>query len=470
MNHNRLLMVLLFFSALLQGHNTEVEKPASRPNVLFICVDDLRPELGCYGARQIQSPHIDKLASEGLLFNRAYCNVPVCGASRASLLTGILPTKTRFVNYKTYVSKDTPEAKTLPQVFKENGYSTYSVGKVFHHRDDCESQSWTEPNWMGGSEKLNFQLALDPTTRDSLSERGRGRVYESPDVADIAYPDGKIALQTIEYLQKLSATNEPFFLACGFIRPHLPFYAPKKYWDLYPRDSISLADNRYLPEHAPEALHGSGEFNSYHLAGLAPKSDEFHQVMKHGYLASVSYVDKLIGDVLAAVENLGLAENTIIVLWGDHGWHLGEHDFWGKHNTMHLAMKVPLIIKVPNGAKGKQSNALIETTDIFPTLCDLTGLTQPDQLHGKSFVKVLDNPEKSFRKYAYSRFVRGDAIITDRYSYTHYSGEKEEIMLYDLKNDPDENENIAMDPINKSIVEEMQHLLLDAESRAKAIK
>ena len=459
------LPVLLCFTQV--SCNLKKEATESKPNILFILVDDLRPELGCYGADQVLTPNIDKLASEGLQFNRAYCNVPVCGASRASLLTGILPTKTRFVRYNTYVSKDAPNAKTLPQVFKENGYSTYSVGKVFHHSDDSETQSWTEPSWMSEDGNDNYRLALDPSTQAKLSERGRGRIFESPDVPDAAYPDGKIALKTIEHLRKFKDTKEPFFLACGFIRPHLPFYAPKKYWDLYDRDSIQLANNRYLPQNAPEALRGSDEFLTYHLAGLQPNSDDFHQVMKHGYLASVSYVDRLIGDVLAEVENLGLTENTIIVLWGDHGWHLGEHDFWGKHNTMHLALQIPLIIKIPDGTNGKQSNATIETTDLFPTLCELAGLERPEQqLHGKSFVELFDKPETAFRQHAYSRFIIGDAIVSDRYSYTRYSGENEGIMLYDLKYDPDENENIAMKPENKTIVEEMEQLLLDAESRA----
>lgn len=448
---------------------TEAEKQAAKPNVLFILVDDLRPELGTYDAAQVISPNIDKLASESLQFNRAYCNVPVCGASRACLLTGILPTHSRFVNYLATVTKDAPGATTLPQVFKENGYRTFSVGKVFHNREDCATQSWSEPNWVSEDGDSNYRLAFDPTTNDVLSKKGRGRFYELPEVSDGAYPDGKFAQKTIDHLKQLKESKEPFFLACGFVRPHLPFYAPKKYWDLYNRDSIQLATNRHRPDQAPQALRGSTEYNQYHLAGMDIKSDTFHRVMKHGYLASVSYVDQLIGNVLQTLEELKLAENTIVVLWGDHGWHLGEHEFWGKHNTMHLATRIPLMIKVPGQTTGSETQALVETIDVFPSLCELAGLELPAQLHGKSFVELLKKPDASFREYAYSRFKNGDAIITDQYSYTRYSGKKSGVMLYDLTNDPAENKNIAVDKTNKILLDQMEQMLQEVEAKAKII-
>lgn len=405
-----MLFVLLSFAGAAQNSN--------KPNVLFICIDDLRPELGCYGAEQVKSPNIDQLASEGLLFNRAYCNVPVCGASRASLLTGVLPTSNRFVQYDTYAEKDAPTAKTLPQVFKEAGYTSLSVGKVFHHHDDTEDRSWDEPVFLNRGKSYDFQLSLDSLTQKYRSKRGRGRVYEHPNVDDWQYPDGQTAIKTMELLERFKKSGKPFFLASGFIRPHLPFYAPKKYWDLYNPDSIRIADNQFRPQNAPEALKGSGEFYSYHLAGMKPKSEQFHRVMKHGYLACVSYVDKLIGDVLNKLKELELDDNTIVVLWGDHGWHLGEHNFWSKHNTMHLSLRVPLIIKAPNYQYDVSSDAIIESSDIYPTLCELANINLQKTVQGESFVKLLKSPKKDFRTYAYSRFVNGDAVVTKDYSFT----------------------------------------------------
>ncbi|MDO6803019.1 sulfatase [Wenyingzhuangia sp. 1_MG-2023] len=461
---------MVFFSS-CRTYQISKKEPLvkSSPNVLFIMVDDLRPELGCYGASQVISPNIDKLASKAVLFNKAYCNVPVCGASRASILTGILPTLNRFVQYDALAEKDVPKAKTLPQQFKEAGYKTFSIGKVFHSKHDSEQKSWSEPAWRKYQEEedeLNYRLSLDPKTLNHLSKRGRGSIVESPDVDDWQYPDGQTALKTMKKLEILKDSGEPFFLACGFVRPHMPFYAPKKYWNLYNRDSIELADNIFRPKDAPKALHGSGELKNYYLNGMKRNSEEFHRVMKHGYLASVSYTDKLIGDVLSKLEDLNLDKNTIIVLWGDHGWHLGEHNFWGKHNTMNLSLKVPLMIKLPNINKGNTSNAIVESVDLYPTLCELTGVKPPETLQGKSFVKNISNPKLSFREYAYSRFLDGDAITTKEYSFTEYTGKKPGMMLYNLKIDPEENENIANKPENKEVVKQMLELIKLAKKRA----
>ena len=278
-----------------------------------------------------------------------YCQVPVCGASRASLMTGILPTARRFRSYKTRADQDVPNATSLPQTLKDAGYTTISNGKIFHHRGDCDERSWSEPAWRPEIDHLHSH---DPETARRLSKRKRGRIYESPDVPDDAYLDGHVAQKTIHDLRRLKQAGKPFFLACGFIRPHMPFYAPKKYWDLYERDKIEIADNRYRPKGAPKELRGSGEYASYHRADFKVNSDAWHRMMRHGYLACTSYVDKLTGDILAELERLGLADNTIVVIWGDHGWHLGEHNFWGKHNTMHLSTRVPLIVKVPGKEGG----------------------------------------------------------------------------------------------------------------------
>jgi iduronate 2-sulfatase len=460
------LLLLLMMTVCAAG------KAVERPNILFIAIDDLRPELGCYGGPQVKTPHLDALASQGMRFDRAYCQVAVCGASRASLMTGILPTRKRFRSYLTRADKDVPHAATLPEAFKKSGYTTISNGKLFHHRDDSEAESWSEPAWRpDGGHATSF----DPeTTRRLSAKKKRGRIYEMPDVTDDAYPDGKIAEKTIGDLQRLKQAastgsgqaRKPFFLACGFVRPHMPFYAPKQYWDLYPRDEIEIANNRFRPKGAPKDLRGSGEFRSYHLADFEVGSDAWHRMMRHGYMASVSYVDKLVGNVLAELERLELADNTIVVIWGDHGWHLGEHDFWGKHNTMHLATRVPLIVKAP-GKPGGMTQSLVETSDLFPTLCDLAGISVPETVQGKSFAELLDDPAKAFRDSVYSRYGNGDAVITKGFSYTSYNGGKAE-MLYDLDRDPDENENVAGSPEYAETVSTMKLKLKQRQAQAAA--
>ncbi|MCM8528515.1 MAG: sulfatase [Lentisphaeraceae bacterium] len=437
---------------------------ADKPNILFIAVDDLRTELNCYGDTQVKTPHIDKLAADAIVFERAYCNIPVCGASRSSLMSGIYPTPKRYITYTSQVQEDTPGAKTLPQVFRENGYTALSRGKIFHNPKDSAKASWDEPAWKP---KVGGLTWFDTETGKALSKKKRGRIYELPDVADNAYPDGQVAEKVIDDLRKFKESGKPFFLACGFIKPHMPFYAPKRYWDMYDRNAIKLADNQYMPKNAPKSLKGSGEFRSYHLENMDPNSEKFHRVMKHGYLACVSYIDKLVGDVLNELQKLELDKNTIVVFWGDHGWHLGEHNFWGKHNTMHHSTQVPLIVKVP-GTKGAKSSALVETVDIFPTLCELADLKIPSQVQGLSFTKVLKNPQEKFRDYIYSRFGPGDAIVSKNFSFTRYKDKT--IMLYDHRKDPQENVNVAGNPEYESVIKLMQKQLDDAMAKAKAAK
>lgn len=443
-----ILVVLLLFVGIFCQQTAAQE---TKPNILFIAIDDLRVELGCYGADQVISPNIDQLASESLLFNRAYCNIPVCGASRASLLTSILPTKTRFVDYKAKVEEEAPNAVTLPEVFKKAGYTCISNGKVFHHNKDVQEKSWSQKPWMpqGG-----HSISFDPTTKEHRKPSGNGRVYESPEVADSVYPDYKIAQKTISDLKRFKDSGEPFFMACGFFRPHMPFYAPKKYWDLYNRDAIQIASNRSLPENAPKLLRGSGEFRTYSFGEYEPNTVPFHKMMRHGYYACVSYVDQMVGDVINELEELGLAENTIVVLWGDHGWHLGEHEFWGKHNTLHNALQVPLLVKVPGKAHGKQAQAIVESIDIYPTLCDLANLSVPEYIMGESFKSVIDDPTLNFRDAAYARFKAADAIVTKDFTYSLFEDGEE--MLYNRTLDPEENRNVVSDPSYEQVLEEMR--------------
>lgn len=455
MNRNNVRCLLI---ALLLVASANADPP---PNVLFIAIDDFRPELGGYGPTQAKTPRLDRLASQSIVFTRAYCQIPICMGSRASLMTGILPTATRFDN-DTYVEQDAPGVRTLPQTFKDAGYTTISNGKLFHHHKDTEARSWSEPAWRP---KITHMHSHDPETTRRLSKtKQRGRIFESPDVADDAYLDGQVALKTIKDLDRLQQAGKPFFLACGFIRPHMPFYAPKKYWDLYDRDKIEIADNRYRPRDAPQELKGSQEYRSYHLSDLTPNSDDWHRMMRHGYLACTSYVDKLTGDVLDELQRLELADNTIVVIWGDHGWHLGEHNFWGKHNTTHLATRVPLIVKIP-GAKSGKTRAIVESIDIFPTLCSLADVAIPNTVQGRSFATLLEQPNQKFREVAYCRFGLGEAVITDGFTYTRYDGGKSE-MMFDLEQDPAENVNVITKPEYAETASKMRRLLAERQAEA----
>jgi arylsulfatase A-like enzyme len=451
----------LAFASTLSAEDKTPAADERRPNVLFLVVDDLRPELGCYGAAHVRSPHLDKLASESLLLTRAYCQVPVCGASRASLMTGILPTPGRFKTHLSRADEDAPACKTLPQVFKEADYVTLSNGKVFHEIDDSADRSWSEKPWRP---KAYHEASHDPETTRMRTKGGRGRIFEMPDVPDNAYGDGQIAERSIEDLRRLKAGDKPFFLACGFLRPHLPFHAPKRYWDLYDREKIAIARNRSRPGLAPKGLQGSNEYRSYLLGGFADGSDAFHRMMRHGYFASTSYVDAQIGKVLAELDRLGLKENTIVVLWGDHGWNLGEHDFWGKHNTMRPAVNAPLMLRVP-GRAGARSGALVEFLDVFPTLCELAKVPVPETVQGRSFGPLLEMPDRNFREFIYTRFMRGDCVADERFIYTRYRSGGE--MLYDLEQDPGENRNVASAAGYADALARMRSRLTASEAEAK---
>ncbi len=464
MNVTSRLQTSLSVLACVFAFAANAAEPA-RPNVLFIAIDDLRPELGCYGATHVKTPNIDKFAAQALLFKRAYCQVPVCGASRASLMTGVLPTPTRFTNAKIRADQQAPDAVTLPQVFRSNGYTTLANGKIFHSSADTAERSWSESPRSSG---LSHSTALDPATAKAKSAAGRNRMYESPDVPDNAYGDGKVAERTIADLRKLKEAGKPFFLACGFIRPHMPFYAPKKYWDLYEREKIAIAPNRARPENAPAGLKGSGEYKNYHFGDYTDGTDDFHRMMRHGYYASVSYADQLAGQVLAELERLGLAENTIVVIWGDHGWNLGEHNFWGKHNTLDSAVRVPLIIRLPGKTSGQQTTSLVGLYDLFPTLCSLANLPVPESVQGQSFAALFENPQQPFRDAVYTRYVKGDAVVTDQLVYTSYGPDGE--MLFDLRKDPAENTNVIAQPAYESHAKRLRAQLAGFQKSAAAAK
>jgi len=429
------------------------------PNVLFIAVDDLRPQLGCYGIKSMHTPNIDRLAAQGTVFQRAYCMVPTCGASRASLMTGIRPSRNRFVTYSTWAEKDAPGITTLNTHFKQNGYYTVSNGKVFHHPED-NAEGWSEPAWR----PQNVPWYRRPENhalhqkRQRQGGRKRGPAWEAAEVVDNAYADGIIAERTSADLRRLKSAHQPFFLAVGFFKPHLPFVAPQKYWDLYDRSQIHLPDNDHVPQGAPrESIHNSGELRAY--AGIPPRgpvSDETAVSLIHGYYACVSYTDAQIGKLLDTLDELGLADNTIVVLWGDHGWNLGEHTLWCKHCCYETSMRAPLIVKAPGIAGGRQTAGLTEFIDIYPSLCELAGLKLPDHLQGRSFMPLLNDPERPWKPAAIGRFRNGDTIRTDRFRFSQYTaagGKFLARMLYDHQADPGENVNISDRQENREIVE-----------------
>ncbi len=428
---------------------SEQSKAADPPNVLFIAVDDLRPELACYGKQHIHSPNIDRLAASGVLFERAYCMVPTCGASRASLMTGIRPTRNRFVSYQTVAQKDAPGITTMNTQFKKNGYFTASLGKVFHHASDS-AEGWSEPAWRTKGVQWyqrpeNHELH---TRRQKEGGRSRGPAWESADVSDDAYADGLIAKRAVADLQRLNDRQEPFFLAVGFLKPHLPFIAPKKYWDLYDHEKIQLPDNYHAPKNAPkQSIHSSGEMRAYAaIPAKGPVSEETARNLIHGYYACVSYADAQIGKILDELDRLEISDNTIVVLWGDHGWNLGEHTLWCKHSCYETSMQIPLIVRAPGIIGAQRRTHLVETIDLYPSLCELAGLPSPMHLEGRSLAELMKSPTADWKDAAVGRFKDGDTIRTESFRFTEYTDKKGKLvsrMLYAHSDDPNENVNIS---------------------------
>jgi iduronate 2-sulfatase len=453
-------LLALAFSA-CQNNDKAKEAATQKPNILFIAVDDLRPELNCYGANHIASPSIDKLAAESLVFDRAYCNVPVCGASRASLLSGVRPGKHRFIGYSTRLDEDYPGITSLPKHFKNHGYTTISNGKIYHHADDDE-QAWDEV-WRAKGIFSGRDFLLERNIELDTQEGSRGYPYEKADVADSAYKDGKTALKAIADLRKVKATGKPFFLAVGFLKPHLPFNAPAKYWDLYDSTKISLPANYLQPETTPkEAFHNFGELRHYSgVPASGPVSDELANKLIHGYYATVSYTDALIGQVLSELQNLGLEENTIVILWGDHGWNLGDHALWCKHCNFESSLHVPLMVKVPGKTQGQRSSSITEYIDIYPSLCELAGLPLPEHLDGQSFVGDIQGSNRS-DDYAISKFHDGITIVKGNYFYSEFLDDNQAPiarMLFDHTNDPLELDNLAEMAEYQHTVQELHTML-----------
>lgn len=440
--------------------------PISHPNILFISVDDLRTQLGCYGHSSMICPHIDQIASEGILFERAYCQMPACGPSRASVLTGLRPSRNRFKDWR--ADQGAPGAATLCHHFKSHGYQVIGNGKIYHANGDSPD-GWSRPSWrvydydthgLGDWGAVHFdKIWLVPESKNHRSQLGRGPYREAADVQEEAYEDGQVLRKSIEDLRQLSKSRTPFFLACGFHRPHLPFNAPKRYYNLYDPSEIALADNRRGIVSKPPECRNSEEIKNYSQIDGWPDSPVFHRNARHAYYACVSYVDALIGLLMAELKALHLEDDTIVVLWGDHGWLLGEHNFWGKHNTLHETLRVPLIMKIPGYPPNLRTRALVELTDLYPTLCALAGLPQPNshQLDGRSLVPVLKNPDQPWKESVFSEWGTGRAVKTDRYLYTEWSNGSK--MLFDHYEDPFENVNIAGESEHAELIRELSVLL-----------
>lgn len=429
-----IIIILLVFKV-----NAQDQKSAK--NVLFIMVDDLRPELNIYDKDHIKSPNIDKLASNGITFKRAYCNVPVCGASRASLLSGIRPTKERFLNYFSSVNEAGPEIKNIVDYFNERGYVTISNNKVTHLKNDIKS--WDEEWYPKDISWRNYQ---DPENRILEINNKPASAYEKLDINDSVYFDSQTAEKSISDLKKLKDSSNPFFLAVGFVKPHLPFTAPKKYWDLYNRSHIKLPENSKFPETAPAvANHKWGELRYYKdIPKKGPIPDDLAITLIHAYYASVSFVDAQIGKLINALDELKLRENTIIVLVGDHGWSLSDHGLWAKHSNFEVALRVPLIISSPGLKKNKKTMSIAELVDLYPTLCDLTNGEKPNHLHGHSLLESMNNPSKIFKTKALSRWQKGETLIRQNLFYTEWELPNRTVkMLFDHSVDPNETINLA---------------------------
>lgn len=411
-------------------------------NVVFIAVDDLRPELNTYGATHISSPNIDALARNGVQFEQAHCQVAVCTPSRTSVLTGYRPDGSGAVKFETKFRETVPNVVTLPQQFKRNGYHVQAFGKVFHHEDPV---SWSKPTY-------------NPKNNDYAPGR---LATEAADKPDNFYPDGQVADSTLKVLESLKGSTKPFFLAVGFLRPHLPFRAPQKYWDLYPPASIQLTAHPNYPQNAPALARGEESEIRYFpdVPDAGPIGEAEAKQLIRGYYASVSYMDAQVGRVLAKLNELGLRQNTVVVLWSDHGYKLGDLNQWGKFTNFELDTRVPLIIDVPGIMNNQKRNQLVELVDLYPTLCELTGVPKPAHLQGNSFKWLLPaaNATAAGKPAAFSQWLRrkdgkehmGYSMRTQRYRYNRWylntDPDKKIVAreLYDHDTDPHELVNIA---------------------------
>ena len=521
----------LFFLFIISNTIVAQDKPTSKPNILFIAVDDLKPLLGCYGNTMVKTPNIDRLAKMATVFNKNYCQQAICGPTRASLMTGSRPDVTKIWNLTTQMRDVNPDIVTLPQYLITQGYTTSGIGKIYHPSSaigSVDPVSWSIP-YLKSKESdfpaefglpANGQYQLPETkarmTPEIIAERKqknkdlaandenpksiKGPSTECLDVPDNAYQDGVNAILAKNQIIALSKSDKPFFMAVGFSKPHLPFVAPKKYWDLYNREDMPIASFQEHSKNGPLiAYHQSGELRNYldipEYATLPADSLriglklEKQKELIHGYYAAISYMDAQVGILLNTLESLGTLDNTIIVLWGDHGWHLGDHDLWHKHTNFEEATRAPLIIAGP-GIKSGKTNSLTEFVDVFPTICDLAGVAIPKNLDGKSLKPLMLNNKAKGKEYAISQYPRklkkaemaklgytdakmmGYSLRTDQYRYTIWMNNfnsKEAFNesqvyaseMYDYVKDPLEKVNVVKDIAYKITANDMHKKMLE---------
>lgn len=448
---NRFFLLLV----ILSGFGFAAEKQ----NVLFIAVDDLRPALGCYGDPIAKTPEIDKLAARGTVFTNAMCQWPVCGPTRASLMTSLYPEQVGVMDLKTDMRAKNPDVLTLPEHFKNNGYLSAGTGKIYDPR--CVDSK-------KANDKRSWSIPFSQLPHGELLHNDVKEFALAPDVADEKLADGYIARDGVAMMRELAAGEKPFFLAVGFKKPHLPFIAPKKYWDLYQRDELPLAEyTGGIENDSGYVLHDSPEMRGY---GGVPKSGPIPEKIQreaiHGYYACVSFIDAQVGLLMKELDELGLAENTHIVLWGDHGFHLGDHSMWGKHSTLEAAARVPLIFAPAGGSEISETNAPVEFTDIFPTLCDLAGVPAAKGKVGRSLVPIIDGSRGKIRDGAITVFnkkgANGYSYRTERYRYTEWINKFGKLVatdLFDYETDPHETRNLAADPDKEVLVSELSAML-----------
>ena len=441
---------------------------AQQKNILFIAVDDLKPLVGAYGDTHAKTPGMDRLAREGIVFRSTYCQQAISAATRASLLTGMYPDKTRVWDLVTDFRQVNPNALSMPQYFKSMGYETAGMGKIYHIESagpGHDAPSWSIP--YRDAKRKQYALPFTP------NDKGRGPATECADVPDNTYHDGRLTEMAIQLLDSLGKNKKPFFLAVGFLKPHLPFVAPKKYWDLYNRNEFEIAPYQKKALNSPDvAYHVSGElknysdipqFDSYSENEMDHLPVEKQKELIHGYYAAMSYTDAQIMKLLEELDRLGIRKNTIIVLWGDHGWHLGDHGLWNKHTNFEQATHALFMMSIPGQKAGIKPVAVSEFADIFPTLCDLVSIPKPKHLDGVSLLPAIKDPSSEVKEYALSQYPRGKdrmgySIRTKRFRYTVWMGKgfrtwmpyDEKLVIaremYDYEKDPLEKESVLDKP------------------------
>jgi len=513
----------------VSGFSQNSEKKQEKPNVLFIAFDDLKPILGCYGDKLVKTPNIDRIAKNGTVFLSNYCQQAVSGPTRASLMTGMRPDYTKVYTLETKMRDINPDILSIPQYFISQGYSTQGIGKVYDPRcvESEDIPSWSVPyySYKHSSKYLDKRVSrmsllperaalVEKITAEAKEKGLSGRALENYvnklvnpateciDVSDNTYPDGAVALCSKDILKRLKSENKPFFFAVGFDKPHLPFVAPKKYWDLYKRDKMPLAEYQKPAINGFEISHNYGEMRTYtDVPPLGSFSDmqfgkglmpiDKQKELIHGYYAAVSYADAQLGIILNALDSLGLTNNTIIVIWGDHGWHLGDHGQWCKHTNFEQATRSPLIISAP-GIKSSVTSSPSEFVDIFPTLCELAGAPIPSHLDGKSLVPLMKKPKSMVKEYSVSQYPRYDpaykgvrihnagngncmgySIRTTQYRLTVWMKDNfrssqrfdDKLILatelYDYKKDPNETINVADEKNYSTIRKNLYKKMLD---------